>query len=117
MKERTFNKYSIVKALREHRTLEIPEGKLLVVSSCSSGREMFTAFNKQARLSKANFEVVSAPFAIGDKVVCIDPTSTLTQGASYITHLSSFSGEVCVTNDKGINIDVLRSRFSLATAR
>jgi hypothetical protein len=111
--KRTFNKFSIVKALMVHNTLEIPEGKLLVVSSCSSGRDMFTSFGVNARLSKKNFQVVCAPFKVGDVVTCIDPTGTLTKDKEYKTYLSSFSGEVCVVNDRGISIDVLRSRFAL----
>ena len=112
-KKRTFSKYSIVKCLKEHRTLEIPEGKLLVVSSCKSSRTVFTSFDINARLSKSNFEVVSLPFKLGDTVTCIDPTSTLTEGKAYKTFKSFFSGEVCVKNDRGLTASVLRSRFSL----
>jgi hypothetical protein len=113
MKKRTFSKYSIVRAKIEHRTLEIPKGTLMVVSSTKSSREMFTSFNMNARLSKKNFELVSQPYRVGDTVKCINPTSTLTLGNEYKTHVSGFSGEICVVNDKGVSIDVLRSRFSL----
>lgn len=109
---RTFPKYSIVKAKRVHNTLEIAEGEVMVVSSCKSSREMFTVFGKDARLSKANFEVISGPFQVGDTVMCLDPTSTLTKGKEYKTFQSVFSGEVVVVNDHDVPVNVKRCRFA-----
>jgi hypothetical protein len=111
--ERTHPKYSVVKSTRVHNTLEIPEGSMLVVSSCKSSNSMFTAFGVNARLSKKNFKLVSKPFKVGDDVYCIDPTDTLTKYAVYRISSGLFSGEVRVTNDNGKIVDVLRSRFSL----
>jgi hypothetical protein len=115
--KKSFSKYSVVRATKVHNTLEIAEGATLVVSSCKSGRTMFTAFGVDARLSKSNFEIVCEPYKLGEEVVCIDPTLTLTAGLLYKVRKGLFSGEVRVTNDQGTSVDVLRSRFSSKLAK
>jgi hypothetical protein len=117
MNNRTFCKYSVVRALRDHNTIGIKLGELLTVASCKSHRPMFKAFNIVERLSKDNFEIVSAPYKVGDEVTCIADTRTLTLGKVYKTYQSQFSTEVRVVNDLGTKVDILRSRFSLEPVR
>lgn len=112
MKEKSFSRYSVVRAKIIHNRLGIPEGKLLAVCSFKSPSHMFRAFGVDQRLSKSNFEVVSDPFKTGSIAICINPTATLTEGGEYRTYKSEYCDEISVINDRGVLIDTLRSRFS-----